>query len=332
MWHLDGITHTNSLARIFETNVTSVIYLSDNHLQPFETATNFAITLRRSGNLETALTVTYHTQDDTAHAGVDYVATEGSVVFGPGELAKDIPIELIDHPERRLPADLIFTVQFTIVSGNGVLHPEKTPAFVQIREADWLTVVEFDKPAYEYNESGRDAGALVRRPDAFGFNGDVLVDFHTEDGTARAGIDYESRTGTITFSGYFNPHGIQDLVGIGVSIFPNDTTTEPRTFRIVLSNPRVTRWDGPSYFNAVRVTAELGALISAEITIVDDRLRVDSALHVWMTSPPWVSYVLEQSTNFVDWIPVYTNSPTWTPAYMDDKSAPAMFFRAIETR
>lgn len=332
LFDVDGVTYTNSLARLNETNATSVIYIDNNHFYPLESATNVTITVRRSGNIEAPLTVAYRTQDDTARAGVDYTATEGALLFSPGEAAKDIAIQLIDDPARASTPQVLFTVNFSIISGNGILHPDETPAFVHVREADVLTTVEFVSPTYEYNESRGSAEALVRRPNPFAFNGNVLVDYHTEDITAHAGTDYTATSGTLRFSGYQGARGVQDRLGVAIPIFPNDTMTGPRKFRIVLSNPRTEHWDGPPYYDPIRVVAEVGNLPSTEVTIVDDRLQIDTALHVWMTSQLSVSYVLERSTNMRDWVPVYTNSATWKPAYVPPQQGRAEFYRAIVTR
>ena len=330
-WLLDGIQHTNSLARIYETNATSVIFPETVETSQFESVTNLTVTLLRTGNTETPLTVNYRTEDGTARAGINYVAAEGTVIFTPGQRTNQVALSLIDNRART--TDLTFNLDLAVASGNGIPHPEETPVEIIVRNADWLAWVEFTQPASEYNESLQYAYAMVKRPNVFPFNGDILVDYHTEDGTARAGIDYQATSGTITFSGYNGGHGVEDRAGLSVRIFPNDTATEPRTFRIVLSNPRVTRDDAyGSYFRPVRIEAQIGTPGAHEITLIDNRLGIDSSGRIRMVAAPSVTNIIEASTNLIDWLPVHTNAPNAGELFADPQPAPYKFYRAIELR
>jgi uncharacterized delta-60 repeat protein len=332
MWMLDGITHTNSLARLYETNATSVIYSATKDPDQFESVTNLTVTLRRVGNTETPLTVNYRTEDETARAGVNYVAAQGTVNFTPGQRTNEISLLLIDDAARTTSGGT-FKLDLAVASGNGIPHPDETPIHILIRDADWLTSIEFVKAASEFNESLREVYVYVKRPAAFAFNGNVQVDYHTEDGTARAGIDYQATFGTLTFWGYNGGHGVQSMAGLAVPIFPNDTTTAPRTFRVILSNPRVTRDDNYyTYFKPVRVHAQIGSPATHEVTLIDDRLGIDSSGVVRLLAPPWVGSVIEASTNLIDWLPIHTNVPNADVLFSDPQTAPHKFYRAIELR
>jgi hypothetical protein len=54
--------------------------------------------LRQNGASGTAV-VHYATEDGTAVAGHDYIATKGKIIFEDGETAKTIAIKLIDDTE-----------------------------------------------------------------------------------------------------------------------------------------------------------------------------------------------------------------------------------------
>jgi hypothetical protein len=62
----------------------------------------------RSGDTAPAVQVNFATQDGTAHAGTDYVATAGTLSFGPGETMKTIPVPIIAN--TMLHAARSFTV------------------------------------------------------------------------------------------------------------------------------------------------------------------------------------------------------------------------------
>ena len=59
----------------------------------------------------------------------------------------------------------------------------------------------------------------------------VTVDYTTADGTAQAGVDYVSTSGTITFP----PQATE--AGIAVALLPDAIPESDETFRVVLSNP-----------------------------------------------------------------------------------------------
>jgi hypothetical protein len=58
--------------------------------------TDATIYVRRIAGSEGTVTVSYHTVDASARAGVDYVAKTGTVTFAPGEYVKTISISTID--------------------------------------------------------------------------------------------------------------------------------------------------------------------------------------------------------------------------------------------
>ena len=62
-----------------------------------ENGTNIFITVVRQGGIAGTVTVDFATADGTAFAGTDYVATSGTLTFGPGELSKSFDVFLIDN-------------------------------------------------------------------------------------------------------------------------------------------------------------------------------------------------------------------------------------------
>ena len=50
----------------------------------------------RTGGSDGVVSVNYATEDESARAGLDYVASAGRVTFGSGEIAKEIDVELVD--------------------------------------------------------------------------------------------------------------------------------------------------------------------------------------------------------------------------------------------
>jgi hypothetical protein len=82
---------------------------------------NFTVSLGQA--LSQVVTVNFATQNNTAIAGVDYIATSGTLTFMPGETTKTIPVEI---PANTNPNATIFFVNLstpqnaTIVKAQGI--------------------------------------------------------------------------------------------------------------------------------------------------------------------------------------------------------------------
>ena len=60
-----------------------------------ELASTITLTVERTGSTNTTVSVAYHTTNLTATAGDDYTATNGVLVFAPGETNKSITVEVL---------------------------------------------------------------------------------------------------------------------------------------------------------------------------------------------------------------------------------------------
>src|SRR5262249_27749581 len=152
-----------------------------------------SITVRRTGDAATAVTVDYVTSDGTARAGLDYVFTNGTLSFGPGETLKAIYVAIIND-DLVEPAE---TINLTLrnPTGGAPLGGQST-AVLTILDND--TGFEFASAIFRANENGTNAIISVNRTGIA--TNVVTVDYATSDGTANAGVDYTNRTGTLTFA------------------------------------------------------------------------------------------------------------------------------------
>lgn len=98
-----------------------------------ESGVSATITVQRVGIVTNTVTVHYSTQDGTATAGADYVATSGTLVFTNGETTKTFNVQIIDD---------------TLIEGNEtVLLNLSSPfgqASLQVPNASVLTIVDND--------------------------------------------------------------------------------------------------------------------------------------------------------------------------------------------
>jgi chitinase len=87
----------------------------------FGTTLAFRVTL--SAPADETVTVNYSTADVTAVAGVDYVATAGTITFAPGETIKVITVEVIGNASGEVASEAVkgFYVKLSGASGNAVI-------------------------------------------------------------------------------------------------------------------------------------------------------------------------------------------------------------------
>jgi hypothetical protein len=77
----------------------------------------FTFTVSLDRTYDEAVTVNFATADGTAIAGVDYVATSGTLTFAPGENTKTITVEALDPTV----SDKSFLVQLSLTSTNAAI-------------------------------------------------------------------------------------------------------------------------------------------------------------------------------------------------------------------
>src|SRR5262249_14672827 len=146
---------------------------------------------KRAGDASGTATVQYSTVEGSALAGIDYLATNGTLTFAPGVRSQSFVVAIIDDDLHEF--DEFFGVEFSNVTG---AWPTVAPTGVNIISDEPPPPYLFtDTPAVP--ESAGIVNILVSR---YGdLNGSTTVDYATADGTAVAGDDYVSTNGTLTF-------------------------------------------------------------------------------------------------------------------------------------
>lgn len=159
-----------------------------------ESCGRFEVRICRSGDLDSPLTVEYCTEDGSATAGSDYVAAKGKLHFGPGDKEKRITLEVID--DDVFEADEHFYIRLKSAQPPGSLG-SPTLATVIILDDDHGGVFKFPNRDYDIVESVGTFELTVQR--CSGARGRVLIPYWTEDGTAKAGKEYERTEGHVIF-------------------------------------------------------------------------------------------------------------------------------------
>ncbi len=152
---------------------------------------------RTVGSTLGAATVDYATSDGTAKAGLDYVATSGTVSFAPGELIKSFAVQLInDATDEDTQA---FNVTLNNPTGGVSLGGNSTTS-VNILDDDRMPTA-FAGPYLVVSEGSTGTTQAVFSI-LIGQASDkpINVRYSTLDGTATSPQDFEAASGAVTFA------------------------------------------------------------------------------------------------------------------------------------
>ncbi len=182
----------------------------------------FAVTLSAPSSFD--ISVDHATADATATAGVDYIAAAGTVVIPAGSVsgivAVDVLGDLLDEPDETYFVDLANPVNATLADAQGL---------GTILDDDEVEIAIDDVTVDEGDSGTTDAVFTVTLTSAPA--SDLTVDFATVEGTATAGLDYTSASGTVTI-----PAG-SSVGPIAIAVL-GDLVLEPdESFTVELSSP-----------------------------------------------------------------------------------------------
>lgn len=179
----------------FNPVISSRVYFDPSHYTVLESCGSFQLRVVRTGDLDDPCTVNYLTEDGSAQSGSDYVATKGSLYFSPGDGEKFITVDVIDDDVFEQDEHFFVRLQGTAQSSRTLISP--APATCVILDDDHGGVFRFSTQNHELVESVGTYELKVER--CSGARGRVIVPYTTEDGTAKAGKEYESSSGEIIF-------------------------------------------------------------------------------------------------------------------------------------
>jgi len=171
------------------------------------------------------ITVDFATADGTARAPADYQANSGTLTFNPGALTKTITV-LINGDTLDEPGETFF-VNLSNAGNAAILDSQGQGTINDNDPAPTLSINDVSVP--EGDSGATNATFTVLLSNASGQT--VTVSYATADHTATAGSDYQSTSGSLTFS----PGETSKTIAVTIN---GDTTFEPgETFFVNLSSP-----------------------------------------------------------------------------------------------
>jgi len=189
-----------------------------------EGAGTASLTVQRTNDVDTLVSVDYATIDGTATNGLKYTAVSGTLQFAAGETNQPIVVPILNEPF--VEGTKNFRVLLTNASEGAVLGTRAT-ATVNITDND--SGLRFFSSAYTVSEeAGFVEIGVVRGDDG---NYPVTVDFTTTNVTAMAGTDYEGVTNSLTFAAG------EKLKLVRITILNDAVRESSKTFRVRLGNP-----------------------------------------------------------------------------------------------
>jgi len=196
-----------------------------------DTATALNLTLTLSAASALLTTVDYATANGTALAGSDYTATRGQIEFAPGETRKTLSIPVIGDTLNEL--DETFTLALSNPR-NAIVSSVAGLAQLTLTNDDPQPVLSLAAVQISEGQNGNNRAALTASLSApSGLP--VTVKYTTRDGTAKAGSDYTTTTGTLTF----NPGETTRQIEVPVT---GDILNEAdETLTVALSEPQNTQ-------------------------------------------------------------------------------------------
>lgn len=163
-----------------------------------ENGGSVTLSVSRSGGSDGMVMIDYASADSSAAAGADYTATQGTLVWNPGDAdTRTISVPVLD--DAIYEGDESFVVQLSNPQGGAQLGA-RAAATVTIVENDLPQPgrLQFSMSAYGVVEGEARATIAVTR--SGGTDGVVDVRYATGDGTATAGADYTAASGRLQWA------------------------------------------------------------------------------------------------------------------------------------
>jgi len=182
----------------------------------YETSGEALITVTRSNGNTGQATVNYATSNGSATAGLDYTATSGTLTFEDGEVVKTIAVPLTFDEEDEGNQEDFFLALSNPTGGATLGNQINTKIFLIDYDMTGPIISFGSVTVVEGNDGTTDAVFTIKSTP---HTNPVVVGYETEDGTAKAGADYEAKADSVTF----NPGELTKTVSIKIK---GDTVKE----------------------------------------------------------------------------------------------------------
>ena len=189
---------------------------------PNENAVVRTTTVTLNAASEKTITVDYATADGTATAANDYISASGTVSFAPGDTTKTVSFTMVQDTLDEL--DETFTISLSNPTNTTISNATGTVTITDDEGTPTLSVAHV-------TTTDESATNLVATITLSGVSSQIVtVNYATADGTATAGSDYTSTSGSLTFNAG------DTSKTVNVPILADTTNENNETFTFTLSS------------------------------------------------------------------------------------------------
>ena len=187
------------------------------------------VTVNRIGNASGTATAAYQTANLTATSGVDYAVASGTLTFAAGVTSQTISITITGDTGNEDNETFNITLSSPTQTVGTASITGTNPHVVTITNDDTSTIgFAAATSSVAEGDSGTSTHTVaVNRSDT---HGTASVAYATVDGTAEAGTDYSSTTGTLSFA-----DGVGSM-DISIVITGDGTVESDEAFTVTLTN------------------------------------------------------------------------------------------------
>lgn len=180
-----------------DTSAPGVLQFGVPFISVSENVGEWTIPVQRIGGAGGTVKVDVMTMDETTQAGDDYTPLNTTLTFEDGQTLQTFTISVTDDDE--VEGSETLKLQLIYATGGAHLGSQKsTTLVIQDNDTNAPGVIQFNHASYTTSEGAGDASITLQR--IGGSDGEVTVEFSTEDEQATAGSDYTSVNETVTFS------------------------------------------------------------------------------------------------------------------------------------
>lgn len=233
-----ALGHTRATLTIVDDDVPpAIISLATNSFTVNEADGSADITVNRSGNLNTTVTVDFFTAEGSALETQDYFSAFGQVTLSPGELTKTFQVSIVNDVNAESDETIILAL--TNLTAGAVFGSGGQNGTLTIFDDDFATgQLRFSSPAYPASESQGVVSVVVQRT---GGNGSAIqVDLATSPVSAVPGTDYQSFATTLNWA-----DGDTSSRTVNIPLLTDGLVDGVKSFNVTLTNAVITASTNP---------------------------------------------------------------------------------------
>ncbi|QDT89881.1 Calx-beta domain-containing protein [Gimesia algae] len=278
--------------------------------------TSYVYSVTLTGNVQDGLTLSYHTDDNTATTGAnDYLDNDGNLTFS-GISGESKTITVLVNQDTQLESDEIFDLFLGSISNvgattNAAISVQSAPVSSTIVNDDTATLSVLNVSMEEADE-GATLNYVFNVVLSNAVQGGLEINYTTQDNTASSATDYTATSGMLTFAGTAG-----EIQTITVAVNGDDLVEPDELFDVVLSNLNMLGTADPSdltIYNGVGMIENTD--VSLVLDTVDSLLRSEDTPGV-MTFTVTLSEALNTDlTVDIDLIPGTADASDYLPVTM----------------